>query len=347
MYKKLSIVISSIVAWLLVSIGINYSYAQTYTQEDMNKVTIRFCNQTWELKHDDLIIVEPWQDKKLRLCISNQADKPVSFAWGYAIGEYNSVASHVCGGDMWPTNRFSILIPETQERKMIISGMTEKVIEEKIVIPPGMSGLQMWCLLYKLSTPDLLSLWSMFNIELRKYGYLDIMVWWESTIKNKIAILDATGGVFSSNKKIKATVDKDNNLTLSFLMENQGNIAHNITMTGKVSNMLGFQKDITLNTTTLAPGATNEFKVSVGVLPVYKWLLSVNLNIKNDPQFLFPISDEKLKQPWYYPETGSIFIFSRIWVGVIIVLILIIYRLFVPKRTKVAPVVQWVSPVVQ
>jgi hypothetical protein len=97
----------------------------------------------------------------------------------------------------------------------------------------------------------------------------------------------------------------------------------------------------------LAPGATNEFKVSVGVLPVYKWLLSVNLNIKNDPQFLFPISDEKLKQPWYYPETGSIFIFSRIWVGVIIVLILIIYRLFVPKRTKVAPVVQWVSPVVQ
>jgi len=40
-------------------------------------------------------------------------------------------------------NKFSILIPQTKERNITINPMTAEKIEEKIVIPPGMSGLQL------------------------------------------------------------------------------------------------------------------------------------------------------------------------------------------------------------
>jgi hypothetical protein len=51
---------------------------------------------------------------------------------------------------------------------------------------------------------------------------------------------------------------------------------------------------------------------------------------------LFPISDEKMKQPQYIVEIGNVFIFSRILVVVAIVILLIVYKLLIPKRTKQA-----------
>lgn len=310
----------------------NNTYAQQYTQEDMNKVYIKFCNQEWESKHDDSILIEPWQSKNVRLCVSNIWDKQVEFRRGFSIAEYNSVWSRVCG-DMTSDNQFAILIPETHERVMIISGHTDTIIEEKIIIPPGMSGLQIWCLLYKLAAPALLNLGSLFNIEERKYGYIDIVIWGESLVKNKIEILNVSWGLLSTNKKIKASIDKENNMNLSFFLENQGNISQNISLTWKIYNMLWFQKDFSMTPTTVAPGTTKELKLSVWMMPIYKWLFSVSMNIKSEPLFLFPISDEKLKQPWYYLETGNIFIFSRILVVVIIVFLLIIYSFFRRRKT--------------
>ncbi len=327
----LSLVFLSGIFWLVV----NTSYAQ-YTEADMRAVTVRFCSETWVSTHDGVYSVEPGKDASIRLCVFNAWDKEVSFDYGFSeSGIWNG---RYCQANNGTGNKFSVLIPSTKPRTITIGPMTGRIIEEKIVIPPGMSGLQLGCIWYNLWVPENKLVWWMFALKIRKVWYIDIMIGWESAVKSSIKVLDTTGGVFSTNKKVKAEVDAQNRLKVSFLIENAGNISQNITITGTINNMLGFEKTFSITTKQVAPGSTNELNGDVGILPVYKWLYSISFNIQSDPQFMFPITNEKLKQPWYISDTANIFIFSRIRIVVLIVLLLILYKLFVPRRSKTATV---------
>jgi hypothetical protein len=70
-------------------------------------------------------------------------------------------------------------------------------------------------------------------------------------------------------------------------------------------------------------------------LPSYKWFFTVEFNVKSDPQFAFAITNEKLKQPWYITDTGKIFLFSRIRVIVLVVLLLVLYKIIIPRKVKI------------
>ena len=331
LYKK-TLFLWSMVIWLLVTGGLGRTYAQE-TQSNMEKVTVRFCNKEWESKHDDQILVDPGKESKLRLCANNAGDTPIKFMYAFTEGEYTDWWIRVCDWHLTNDNKFAMLIPWTKDRVVNMEPQSNKVIEENIVIPPGMSGLQLWCLIYKLEKPDGAQ-WGMFVVEIGKYWWLDIIVGWEATVKNKIDIVDSTWWIFSTNKKIKATVDKENNLTMSVSLSNQGNVSQNVIITGKIYNMLWYQQTFNIDTRKIIPGTTSNLSVDVGMLPIYKWLYSVKLNVQATPEFLFPISDEKLKQPKYIVEAGSIFIFSRILVALGIIVVLILYKLLIPRREK-------------
>jgi len=331
LYKK-SLFLWGMVLWLLLTTGLSTTYAQE-TQTNMEKVTMRFCNTEWELKHDDQILVEPGKESKLRLCANNAGDTPIKFMYAFTEGQYTEWWIRVCDWNFDTGNKFALIIPWTKERTIAMEPKSSAVVEENIVIPPGMSGLQLWCLIYKLEKPDP-NQWGMFIVEVGKYGWIDVMVGGEATVKNKINIIKATWWVFSTNKNIKVTVDKENNLIMSVSLSNQGNIAQNVSITGKVYNVLGYQQTFSIDTKKVTPGVTGDFSVNVGMLPIYKWLYSVKLNIQTTPEFLFPVSDEKLKQPQYIVETWSVFVFSRILVGAAIIILLIVYKLLIPKRAK-------------
>ena len=326
----LLLVFLSGVFWLLV----NVSYAQ-YTEADMRAVTVRFCGEwSWDSTHDASYMIEPGKETSIRLCVFNGWTKEVAFDyWFSRSGIWNG---RYCDGDIGTGNSFSMLIPWTKPRTVIIGPMTGLIVEEKIVIPPGMSGLQLGCIGYNLWVPENKLVWGMFSLKIRKVGYIDIMVGWESSVKSSIKVLDTVWGVFSTNKKVKAEVDGQNRLKLGFLIENAGNISQNISITGTITNMLGFEKDFSITTQQIAPGSTSELKANVGILPIYKWLYNISFNIQNTPQFIFPIANEKLKQPWYMSDTASIFIFSRIRVVVLIIVLLLLYKLFAPRRTRKA-----------
>jgi hypothetical protein len=51
-------------------------------------------------------------------------------------------------------------------------------------------------------------------------------------------MLDLSGGVFSTNKKVSAEVDTENNMKVRFVFENNGNVSQRITITGKIYNAL-------------------------------------------------------------------------------------------------------------
>ncbi len=321
------------IVWLF----INVSYAQEYTEADMKAVYLDFCGDgTGASTYKSVVYIEPGDEKTIRLCVNNTSTKKMFFEyWFSESGIWNG---RYCQGNMWTGNKFSMLIPWTKERKVMIEPMTKQVIEEKIVIPPGMSWLQLGCLGYNLLKPENTLVGWMFALKIRKILYIDIMVWGESAIKSSIKVVNMTWGIFSTNKKVKAVVDEKNNLKLNFLIENKWNIAQNITITGKVNNSLWFQQDFSITTKTMAPGSTNEFTADVGILPSYKWFFTINFNVKNDPQFMFPITNEKLKISGYISDTWRIFIFSWIRIVILVVWLLILYKIFVPRRVKIVTV---------
>lgn len=326
----LALIFISSILWLFVSV----SYAQGYTEADMKAVTVRFCEAwSWASTHDGVFYVEPGKETTVRLCVVNGWDKQVWFEYWFSVswiwnGRY-------CQGDIGAENNFSILIPWTKERKIMINPKSSQVIEEQIVIPPGMSGLQLGCLGYNLVQPENTLVGWMFSLQVRKVGYMDIMVWWESDIKSSIKVLNITWGIFSTNKKVKAEVDDKNNLKLSFLVANEWNIRQIITITGTITNLLGFQQNFSVDANNMAPGSKNTFTVDVGILPVYKWLFAVDFTIQSEPQFMFPIANEELKKPWYISDTSKIFLFSWIQVIAFVVILLVLYKLFVPRRARV------------
>lgn len=71
--------------------------------------------------------------------------------------------------------------------------MSAKTIEEKVVIPPGMSGTQLGCMVYKLTKPEYTNVGGMFSLIIRKYGYLDIVVGGEVDAISKVKLLDVSG----------------------------------------------------------------------------------------------------------------------------------------------------------
>lgn len=333
--QKKFVVLWLLLLWSSFSVLINRGYAQEYTEEDLNKVTIDFCNEgTGNLKDRDTIYVEPGKEKDLCLYVVNRWTKKVMFDYGFTMGKATASGTPMCEWTADTGNDFSKLIPQTQNRTIVIDPMSYKTIKEKVVVPPGMSGLQMGCLIFKLKQPEFVVAGGMFNMEIRHSRYLNIIIWWESTVKSKINLLNITGGVFVTSNKVKVEVDEENVMKLKFRIENEWNISQSIAITWKIYNALWFQKDFSITDKVISPWVTNEFVVDVGILPAYKWFFTIKFNVQNTPQFMFPISDEKLKMPGNIWVKAKIFVFSWISIIVIVILLLILYKLFIPRKIR-------------
>lgn len=332
MIKKV-VVWSLVLIWSLLGMAANFSYAQVYTEADMKAVTVRFCGEgTWASSHDGVVYVEPWKESVVRLCVTNAWEKKVQFQYGFSVSKNDK--GRVCYSDISTGNEFSVLIPQTKSRTITIDPMSEQIIEENVVIPPGMSWAQLGCLMYKLLKPEHMLVGGMFNLEINKYGYLDIVVGWESDVKSSIELLPMDWGVFSTNNKVKAQIDEENNITLQFAIKNDWNVSQNIQITGIITNMLGFQQVFSIPSKIISPWTENEIIGDVGVLPSYKWFYTIKFFVQSDPQFLFKILNEELKKPWYITENAKIFIFSWIRVIIVILLTLFMYKIIVPKKVK-------------
>ena len=338
MYKKV-FTVWLVALWLLSSIVINRWYAEEYTQDDLKDIVVRFCDKIGDLDLKKTVYAEPGKENKVSFCIYNNSTKKLPVTYGFMTAGYNWVWTRVCQSNTDTENHEFTLIPKTKDRTVFLESWETKMIEEAIVIPPGMNTwIQMWCMTAEIGwDASAIDMWSMFVLKVRKAFDLDIVLWWVAAIESNIKLLNTTWGVYSTNKQFKAEVDDENNLKLTFLVANNGNIGQNITITGKVYNALGFEKEFSANSQIIVPKATNEITADVWLLPGYKWLLSVKYYMQNDPQFTFDV-DQNLKKSWYISGTAKIFIFSRVRVIALIVLIFILYRVFVPKKTKVIEV---------
>ena len=337
MYKKIAVfgsVMVSLIFWML----INYGYADTYTQDDLKNIDVRFCDNIWEMIFKKTIDVEPWTKNEVSFCIYNHANKQIPVKYWFTTATYNWVWTRVCQETTDTVNHDFTLIPAKNDRTVMLASGESKMIKEEIIIPPWITTwLQIWCLVAEIWWWDPLSMGSMFLLKVRKAFDLNIMVWGVAALKNSIKVLNTTWWVFTTNKQVKATVDKENNLVLGFLVENDWNVAQNVTITGKVYNVLWFQQEFAINNITIPPTSTNEITWNITMLPSYKWLFSIRFNIQNQPQLNFDITnikDQSSIKTWYMSGQASIFLFSWILVVVLVLLVFVLYKIIIPRRAK-------------
>jgi len=339
MYKKGKIV-WFVALCFLCGLFVNYWYGAswtTYTEDDMNNVWVRFCNEgtgEQQLKKDVSLSLEPWKENNLCIYFFNVGDKPMEFVYGFSQGKIGKQGEKMCEWDMTTGNSFSKLIPFTNERSVTVEAKSYKTVTENIKIPLGMSGAIYGCIAYKLAVPQYAGVWWMFTLVVRRTAHIDFFVWGEGVIKNNIKINELTWGVFTTNKKIKAEVDENNRLKVSFLVKNDGNIAQNVSVTWEVSNILWFNKIFNINTKQLTPGEKYTFTADLGIIPFYKWLFAATFTVNNTPVFDFDASGiaEKYKQSWTITETANIFMFTRVVVAILLVVLFLLYRVFVPRK---------------
>lgn len=328
MYKKMMIL------WFMIlwCFYINYWYAQEYTPADLDDITVRFCDKPWESIFKKTIYVEPWKDSKVGICIYNKNPiKKIPINYGFTTAVYNSSQTRVCDA----TTDFT-LIPKTKKRTIFIGPLESVMVEENIVIPPGInSGLQMWCLTAEIWGNPTIDMGGVFLLTVRKTFDLNIIVWWAATIKNSIKIINNTWWTYSTDKRVSVFINSENKARIWFKIENDGNIPQSIIITWKIYNALGFEKEFSINNKIIVPKAINEFITNEEItIPFYKWLFSVKFAIQNDPQFSFDVQNKEMSKSWYIIWKANIFIFSWILVIIVILILLFIYKIIAPRKVK-------------
>lgn len=326
MYKKLSV--SLLLVWMILCIPL--------AKADVQDVSFRFCDDTENkdfMAGKKTIMVTPGEAKEICIDFNTNSETPRKILYGFTMA-HQSAGLTVCDSDKWPDNDFSKYFTTTEERSFIIQKDQPKTIKENILLPLGMSGIQYWCLAFSLSAPEGTGIGGMFNLIINKVFPLALFVWNSTDIKNDLVLLKNTWGEYTTNTEVKANMDEENNLKLNFLVKNQWNIGQNVIITGKIQNILGFEKTFSVESNNILPGAQQEVSADVGIVPFYKGFFSVKFNVQHTPKFDFDTSnlDENMKKWWTITGSAQIYIFSWITLAIIVFLIAIIAKLFWPRK---------------
>ena len=300
-------------------------------------ILFKFCDDGVEqdkLKSDFNILTKPWEKQNVCLLFYNSNPNTLSFTYWFSESIINSANHQLCDSDIGTGNDFSKMFINEKERIYTLKPWESIVINESFIPPLGMNGAQYWCLAHMLIDKTETS-W-MFKIVKRNANLMKIFVWGESIIKNSVDFASVSSEFMSLNNKIWYTYSW-NMLKISFAVTNNWNVTQSINISGMVYNVLGFQKDFSIVSRNIAPGETAIFSADVGIIPFYKWLFSVLINLDASPVYEFDVSglDKKLLEHTVLQEIGSIFIFSWAWVIVFVAVLWIIVKLFWPKKKNI------------
>lgn len=333
MYKKVSLWL--LVVWAMLAIP--------FARADVQDVDFRFCDDTGGttfLEWKKNFIVSPGQEAEICMNFSTTSETPRKVTYGFSKWLLDPSGIQICDSDKWPSNDFSKYIINTEERSFIIQKDQPKTIKEKVMLPIGMSGIQYGCIAYSLSAFEWSWLGGMFNLVINKVFPISLFVGNAADIKNDLVLLKNSWGAYTTNNQIKATMDAENNLTLNFLVKNQGNIGQNVEITGKIYNMLGFEKTFAVTLNNVAPSTQQDATTNIGIVPFYKWFFTVKYTVKYTPKFEFDASSlsDDVKKGGTIVWSAQIYMFSWITLAIILIALAIIIKLFWPKK-KAAPVV--------
>jgi len=331
MYKK--------ILALVLLVGCVYSV--NLVKADAENVYIQYCadehNTTWIVNQKT--IMTDWNTKEeLCLYFYTNNKETIQVQYDFTDSHLDTHGAQVCDTSTWFSKFFNNSL---NTRILTVNSDKSQTIKENIIVPPWLSGMQMWCIAYYVIEDTKMAEWQMFLIRLRKALPLNLFIWSAASIKSSISLLKNTWWMYSTNSKIKATVDKESNLSVSFLVKNNWNVSQDINISWKVYNFLWFEKNFDFQQK-IAPGETKELGWNVWILPTYKWFFTIKYTLHNIPAFDFVIEglEEKDKVWWTISDKSQIYIFSWISLIVALAILLLIIKAFKPKRRQVSTTTQ-------
>jgi len=280
-----------------------------------------------------MLTLNAWEQKDSCIVLFNTSNAPIEVEYWY-VKATPSQWTFNCESDLWSgifASMFSVA-----NNKIDIPANSNKVIYDKMFLPPWLSGwLINGCISYWVNEKTTRNT-DMFAIAIRRAARLDVLVNGKSDIKSLVYLDNQKNDFYVSNKKIKVIINENNEIILSLLVVNSGNVNQIFNVSGSIDNFLGFQKKFSLENQIVWAYETKELSFNIGIIPSYKWLFNINISANNTPSLMYKIPwlENELKPGSFY-EKGKLFIFSWIVVGALLVVILLIYKLFWPRRTKV------------
>lgn len=308
-----------------------------FSKADVQDISFNFCDDKDSsdfLAWKKTFLLTAGKEEEMCLKFSTNSEETRKIVYWFTIS-YISAWMSVCDADKWTGNAFSKFFINKEARVFDIDKDHPVTIKEKILIPIGMSGSQYGCLAYALAEAEAEWIaWWMFDLIVNKVYPLVFFVWWGESVRNAVLLETLSWGAYTTNKKIKAIVDEENTMKLYFRVKNEGNVEQNVIFTGKAYNILGIEKPFSMSAEKVMPWESRDVEINVGMLPFYKWLFNVKVNMQHAPKFDFDVSglDPDIQKGWIITEKGQVYFFS--WVSLVVVVLIIVFlaKLVLPRK---------------
>lgn len=313
MYKKLVV---------LMTIPMLLSFVN-FVKADASDVSLTLCSDSQKE-----FMLDSGEGKEYCFRLNNGSDREYKIIYGFTESIINDIGKQLCNGAPSSGNYFARMFTHPEPKEVIIKWWESKEINEKIMVPVGMTWTVYGCISYTVNEPVQQSKWSIFAVVISRILPIKIFIGKMADIVNDIQLVRNKWGVFTTNNKIKAKVDENGKLVVSFLVENKGNIEQDVAITGSVYNIFWFEKEFTATAKKVGAGETSEFTANIGIIPFYRWFFTIQYTMQNTPSFGFNSVnlDEKYTKGGYTADKGNIYIFSWITLIIIIVVLLFIYK---------------------
>ncbi len=308
------------ILFLKIIISIKIIFIGTVFWQNIWDIEARFCEANPN-NNEMNIITQANQETDICLVFENKSNIDTTLNIDFVDGAVTPKGNRSCFSSDKPRPNFWQYVLE-HKNEVQLSGKSEKKQTYKIKFPTWFSGISNGCLIYSIkdNTESADTMRVVFN----KAHSIDILVWW-IPVDSKI-----------KPKTISISWDQISNRIL-LNIENNWNINQSVNISGNISNIFGYSQEFQIPEFTINPQDSIQVTSQKILLPDYKWLFSIKLNISYKPNFNFHITNSNQKNEYTTPWNISISKILMLWnwfylfsISIIIILITII----IFKKTK-------------
>lgn len=291
---------------------------------DASQVSLRGCEGV-----ENPSIVDVAQNKEFCFEFHNQSPEDMNIVYGFTDSYIDKNGSQICWWAPNSGNDFAKLFKDPDVKTIFLSWGSDVSIQETILPPIGAEWTIYGCLNYTVQWSASQTKWSMIGVQVARFLPLSVFIGTITDVKSEIQLGEMESDLYTNDKRVSAFVDDEDNLNLSFDVENLWNVDQNVEISGKIYNIFWFQKSFSIPLKKVGVGEKTTFTANIGMLPIYKWFFTVKFKVSNTPVFVFNSDkiDEKYKKSSLIKAQSTIYVFSRLNIVIAIVVLRIIIRI--------------------
>ena len=331
MLRKHSIFVYVLFASLI--LGFIPTYAQ---QTKLGDITIRFCNNVGEdnnpadLTKELLLNTEAWKTEDICVLLWNGGETDVSVSLNFVDWTITNDADQkkACGSESAKSSFWQYV--ETDETEFIIKAGETIQTNATLTFPDGFAWQVLGCLTtqIKSANTEVLAVEnSMFEIETRKASFIEVNISWDVVIN-----LEAVAGTESStlknlwrNEKLFIYKDfSDGTYKAKTKLINKSNVDLEVNIKPLMEDILWTLYALEDQTLRIPWGESREVIIPLEKhIPMYKWPLSVYVDVTYVPKTSFTLSeDDKKERSLSLWSSFLIIPWKILWVALLVILLI-------------------------